>query len=169
MFIDRDGKGNITGQYAAEQQPGQEEIADDDSALLLIAGKAAKLAAIDAAATAATAAGFTWNAAAYRIDTLTQQQISALGSIAMGVVYERARPRVAAGLRVGHARRYPYAIRRCRFPRLRPSRGPSRYGAGAKRARTQRRGNGSDDGSSLGCSRSIKRLVIRIQAKRINK
>jgi hypothetical protein len=86
MFIDRDGKGNITGQYAAEQQPGQEEIADDDSALLLIAGKAAKLAAIDAAATAATAAGFTWNAAAYRIDTLTQQQIAALGSIAMGVV-----------------------------------------------------------------------------------
>ena len=86
MFIDRDGKGNITGQYAAEQQPGQEEIADDDSALLLIAGKAAKLAAIDAAATAATVAGFAWNGATYQIDSLSQQNIAAWGSIALGVV-----------------------------------------------------------------------------------
>jgi hypothetical protein len=86
MFVDRDGNGNIIGRYTAQQRPGQEQLADNDPALLLITGKVAALVAIDAAATAAAAAGFTWNAAAYRIDTLTQQQISALGSIAMGVV-----------------------------------------------------------------------------------
>jgi hypothetical protein len=52
---------------------------------LLIAGKAATLAAIDGAATAATVAGFSWNGATYQIDPLSRQNIAAWGSIALGV------------------------------------------------------------------------------------
>jgi Domain of unknown function (DUF4376) len=86
MFIDRDAKGNITGRYAAQQQPGQEEIKDDSPELLLIAGKATALAAIDTAADAASAAGFAWNGTTYQIDDQSRQNIAAWGSIALGVM-----------------------------------------------------------------------------------
>jgi hypothetical protein len=85
MFIDRDGKGNIIGQYAARQYAGQEQLADNDPALLLIAGKATTLAAINAASSSATA-GFAWNGATYPIDDLSRQNTAAWGSIALGVV-----------------------------------------------------------------------------------
>jgi hypothetical protein len=43
-------------------------------------------AAINAASSSATAAGFAWNGATYQIDILSRQNIAAWGSIALGVV-----------------------------------------------------------------------------------
>jgi hypothetical protein len=68
------------------QFEGQEQLPDDSPELLLIAGKATALAAIDTAADAASAAGFAWNGATYQIDILSRQNIAAWGSIALGVV-----------------------------------------------------------------------------------
>jgi hypothetical protein len=53
---------------------------------LLIAGKATTGAAIDAASGAAFVAGFAYNGATYQIDTLSQQNIAAWGSIALGIM-----------------------------------------------------------------------------------
>ena len=86
MFVDRDANGNIIGQYAVQQRPGQEQLADNDPALLLLNGKAATLAAIDAAANAVTGAGIAYNGATYQIDNQSQQNIAAWGSIALGIV-----------------------------------------------------------------------------------
>jgi hypothetical protein len=83
---DRQGNGNIVGQYAVQQYAGQEQLADNDPALLLISGRAATLAAIDAAANAVTGAGFAYNGATYQIDSLSQQNIAAWRSIALGIV-----------------------------------------------------------------------------------
>jgi hypothetical protein len=85
MFVTR-SNGTIVSIFARRQFDGQEELPDDSSELLLIAGKATALAAIDTAADAASTAGFAWNGATYQIDSLSQQNIAAWGSIALGIV-----------------------------------------------------------------------------------
>ena len=76
MFIDR-MNGAITGISTTRQHDGQEEISDNDPAVLLIR-KREKLGDVAVELAARNAAGFTYNGKSYQLDEASQARITAL-------------------------------------------------------------------------------------------